>query len=59
MLAAEFDVLSLPQDVAEMYRRLRPGTVVAQFEYPGYGHVSDCHFGCAREPAETAQLRLQ
>jgi hypothetical protein len=32
----EYDLLTMSQDVAELYRRLPPGAAVAEFYYPGY-----------------------
>jgi hypothetical protein len=37
--AGEFDVLTMSQDVAEIFRRLPPGAAVAQFFYPAYAHM--------------------
>ncbi|KAI8465183.1 MAG: Alpha/Beta hydrolase protein [Monoraphidium minutum] len=36
---AEYDVLTVSQDVAEQYRRLPNNVTVAEFIYAGYGHM--------------------
>eukprot|EP00877_Chromochloris_zofingiensis_P014376 jgi/Chrzof1/9192/Cz03g39100.t1 len=34
-----YDVMAVPEDFSEVRRRLRPGVLVAHYQYPQYGHM--------------------
>lgn len=39
MMTGGYDVMAVPEDFSEVRRRLRPGVLVAHYQYPQYGHM--------------------